>query len=584
MTRPQKLTCVLVLLLSWAPLAQAQPPEGDEGASAEDEAPPEGMEVPDPQPPQPPPPQPPPPPAEPPAASHETVCDDRQDDDGDGLPDCADADCFSNAHCQAGGAQESTNDTCSDWIDNDGDGAVDCEDDDCGGSHISVCSGSWHGGGGGGGGGGGNAGGSDDIPELEGDMSVEDLIGRAGDADGERNDYLCADGIDNDADGRTDCQDFGCRFDPSVTVCTQAPGFRFSVVAGIGGTLNINELPDNDGDGVTEITDPIGQVGLRRLQLRALGQIPMINNSFFLINVRAERAVRITFATFNIPLNNEGHYLSINTGSGNLSPSLIVSTSKQPLLDPPFYLVNAFEQRNGAALEVGGPITEDNMLRFRLFTAGGSGEATGNVGGVFFRPGEEARNFAYTAGAQLHLNIAGNYDRFDTPFIYTPVPLTVAVLVGGRWDQRPVERFVAWNAFAILRYSHVQLRAETYGRYVLDFDGIQTSWNFQAVALIVPRTLSVAVDVGGFFVPLEYDPTVVAGTGFSSLFRQPVEEFNFRAAMHWFYFRNIGILMLAYGLTLRCQRVFSDQCLPSDADPSAALTEHQVTLEAQFRF
>lgn len=538
-----------------------------------------------------PPPSPPQPPPPPPAAGRETVCDDRQDQDGDGLADCADADCFDHPHCQAGGSEERTNDACSDWVDNDGDGAVDCEDDDCTGDHISVCSGSWQGQGGGGSGAGLGNPGADEIPELEGGMSVEDLIGRGGDADGERNDYLCADGVDNDNDGRTDCQDFGCRFDPSVTVCAGSPGFRFSVVAGIAGSLNINETPDVDGDGLTEYSDPIGDVRISRLQLRALGQIPLIQNSFFLINLRAERSVRITFATFNIPLNTEGHYISINSGSGGLSPGLVVSTSKQPLLDPPFYLFNAFEQSNGAALEIGGPITPDGTLRFRAFAAGGSGERTGNIGGVFFRPGEEARNFSYAAGAQLHLNIIGHYDRFDTPFLYTPVPATFAIIAGARFDQRPVERFVAWNAFSTFRYSIFSIRAEAYGRYVFDFDGIQQAWNVQATLLIVPRTLVFAADVGGFFVPLEYagDP------GFSSLFRQPVEEFQVRGALHWFYFRNIGLMSLLYSMHMFCVRdttsmpgnasgVFADQCRPSDATPDANLTEHEVRLEAQFRF
>jgi len=572
--------CALALASITAPVASAQD-DDDEEVQDDVVDPDQGMAEPEATPTPSPPQQPPPPQARP---STETVCDNRQDDDGDGLPDCADSDCWDAEICEAGGSAEATNDACSDWVDNDGDGAVDCEDDECGADHITVCSGSWRGGGGGGGGGPIGSG-ADEIPELEGDMSVEDLIGRAGDADGERNDFLCADGVDNDGDGRTDCQDFGCRFDPSVTVCAGAPGFRFSVVAGISGGFTIQETPDFDGDGFTEFTDPIGDVRIRRLQLRALGQIPLIQNSFFLINVRAERAVRITFATFNVPLNTEGHYISINSGSGGLSPGLVVSTAKQPLLDPPFYLFNAFEQSNGAAAEVGGPILEDNSMRFRIFAAGGSGERTGNIGGVFFRPGEESRNFAYAAGAQLHFNIVGHYDRFDTPFLYTPVPATFAILAGARFDQRPIERFVAWNAFAVFRLSHLQIRAEGYGRYVFDFDGVQQAWNVQANVLIVPRIFQIAADVGGFFVPLEYDPSVVEGAGgFSALFRQPVEEFQFRVAAHWYYFRNIGLISLLYALRLECQSVFGEQCLPSEATPDAAITEHEVRLEAQFRF
>ena len=445
-----------------------------------------------------------------------------------------------------------------------------------------MCDGSWQGSDPGGGGAGAAAG-SDEIPELTGDMSVEDLIGRAGDADGERNDYLCSDGIDNDGDGRADCQDFGCRFDPSVTVCASSPGIRFSLVAGIAASAIIQETPDIDGDGFTEYTDPTGDVRFTRLQLRALGPIPFIQNSFFLINIRAERTVRLTFATFNVPLGNAGHYVSINSGQGGLSPGLIVSTSKQLLLDPPFYLFNAFEQGAGAAAEVGGPITEDNRLRFRVFLSGGSGEFNGNVGGRFFR--SEDRNFSYGAGGQLHVNVIGSYDRFDTRFIYTPVPMTLAFSAGGRFDQRPVERYAAWNAFMAFRFWHFAVYAEGYGRYVLDFDGVQQAWNVQLAALIVPRTLMFAADVGGFHNVLEYDPDVLSMIGgYSSQFQEPIEEFQVRAALHWFYFRNIGILSLLYAMRMKCRQVFGGQCEPPEAQPDAWITEHEVRLEAQFRF
>lgn len=570
---PFSAACALLALGLTATSALAQAPE-DEG-NTPDELSPEPT------------PEPPPPPQ---SAARETVCDDRRDDDGDGLTDCADADCFDHPHCQAGGEEERTDERCSDWIDNDGDGAVDCEDDDCNAAHITVCRGSWTGRPLGAGHG---AGPEHQVPELTGDMSVEDLIGRGSDADGERNDYTCSDGIDNDGDGRIDCQDFGCRFDPSVTVCANSPGVRFSVVAGVAASLRIDETPDIDGDGFTEYTDPAGDVRFTRLQLRALGPIPFIQNSFFLINVRAERTFRLTFANFQIPLGSEGHYLSINSGSGGLSPGLIVSTSKQPLLDPPFYLFNDFERGNGAAIEVGGPLTSDGTLGFRVFGAGGSGEFNGNVGGRFFR--SDDRNFSYAGGAQLQVNIAGRYSRFDTPFLYTPVPLTVAILAGARFDQRPVERYPAWNLFAVFRYSHFFVRAETYGRYVLDFDGLQTAWNVQASVLLIPRTLMFAADVGGLHMPLAYDERVVeAAGGFSAQFNQPTEIFQVRGALHWYYFRNIGILSLLYSVRFECalQEIADNQysstlfgaCRPSDADPEAAITEHEVRLEAQFRF
>ncbi len=569
--RPERLLLLLAGTMTFASTALAQPPADEQPATGtEPETPPPAQPT-------------------PPRAERETACDDRQDDDGDDLVDCGDADCFEHAACQAGGREERNNERCSDWIDNDGDGAADCEDEDCSGAGITVCQGSWR----------GRSptpnatgGGEEEVPELSGDMSVEDLIGRGGDIDGERNDYLCADGIDNDGDERTDCQDFGCRFDPSVTVCSGTPGIRFSLVAGIAGSAIINEHADLDGDGFTDYSDWAGDVRFTRLQLRALGPIPFIQNSFFLINVRAERTFRLTFATFNFPLSSDGHYMSINSGSGGLSPGLIVSTSKQPLLDPPFYLFNSFEQGNGAAIEFGGPITEDNILRYRVFAAGGSGEFSGNVGGRFFR--SDDRNFSYSGGAQLQVNIVGFYDRFDTPFLYTEVPMTIAVLAGARFDQRAVERYTAWNAFAIFRYWRFLIRAEHYGRYVFDFDGVQMAWNTQVSFLIWPRTLLFAADVGGLHMPLAFDRAVVdAVGGFSSQFRQPTEIFQWRAALHWFYFRNIGILSILYSMRMECARGDTGRgseflrggiCSPPDSQPDAPITEHELRLEAQFRF
>ncbi len=356
------------------------------------------------------------------------------------------------------------------------------------------------------------------------------------------------------------------------------------MVAGVGASMIINQVPNTGAGGGTTYQDPQGDVRFTRLQLRALGTIPFIQNSFFLINVRAERTFRLTFATFNFPLDNQGHYFSVNSGSGNLSSGLITSTSKQPLLDRPYYLFNAFEQRNGGSVEVGGPITSDNRLGFRIFATGGSGNYTGNVGGRFFNSTD--RNFSYGAGGQLLLNIVGNYNRFDTPFLYSPVPLTIAVFAGARYDQRPLERYTAWNAFAILRYDRFLIRAEHYGRYVLDFDSVQVAWNVQTSILLIPHVLMLAADVGGFFVPVGYDPQVLAMIGgFSSQLKQPMEEFQARAAIHWWAFRNIGRISLLYALTMNCQHVFgSGQCQPPTTNPTAALMTHEVRVEAQIRF
>jgi len=506
----------------------------------------------------------------------ETSCTGREDDDGDGMVDCADADCFHDAACESGQGGENTNLACSDWIDNDADGAIDCDDDDCSGPGVTRCRGSAQGTQGGGTQ--QQAGLDDEIPELGAGMTVEDLIGTGGDVDGERTDEVCADGIDNDNDGRMDCVDFGCRFDPQVTVCSTAPGIRFSAVVGVGLTFQHDTLSvDAEAGGVPAPPD-VWDARFSRIQLRALGPIPFIQNSFFLINLRAERTPRLTFAMFQIPLGRSGHYLSINSGSGSLSTALITGTQRQLLLEPAFYVYSAFEQGNGAAVEVGGPIG-DGTFSYRAFTAGGSGNTTGNVGGSFFRTDE--RNFTYTVGAQTQINFAGRYSRFDTPFLYTPVPLTVAVLLGVKWDSRAVERFVAWNAFFVMRYSRFVLTVEHYGKQQFNASANTSAYSPSFVAqlgvLVIPKLLLLSGDIGGFWPQTPACGETVPDTcGFSSAtIRRPLQEFQWRLGAHLYWYKNIALASLVY----------TNRTIEANPDrPDAPVNEQSGQFELQFRF
>ena len=61
------------------------------------------------------------------------VCDDGEDNDGDGATDCADDDCGRHPVC----APEEV--ICDDEIDNDGDGDTDCDDADCARDFACTC-------------------------------------------------------------------------------------------------------------------------------------------------------------------------------------------------------------------------------------------------------------------------------------------------------------------------------------------------------------------------------------------------------------------------------------------------------------
>ena len=146
-------------------------------------------------------------------------------------------------------------------------------------------------------------------------LSIDDLFGQGSDIDGERNDYVCSDGVDNDGDGLTDCEDIGCKFDASVTVCSSNSGMRFSIVAGVSaGYYKTTEYEFITDEVTGEVTDEAMLIGtpeeavqgspdvkFERLQLRVMGSIPLIQDSFFLISGRGDKDFRVSFAFFQMP-------------------------------------------------------------------------------------------------------------------------------------------------------------------------------------------------------------------------------------------------------------------------------------------
>lgn len=512
----------------------------------------------------------------------ESNCSDRVDEDGDTVTDCADADCFAAPECKPDGGMEGTEARCSDWVDNDDDGYVDCDDSECQVPSVKVCQGSAQlpaapptssapgpgagatgaaagatGAAGGpprspgpGGAVPGGPGGAGDAPSATGALAdaidSDDPFGKFGDIDGERNDFVCSDGVDNDGDGRIDCEDIGCRFDRTVTICQGSPDFRFSVVARAEHFMYLKdteleeEMMSESGDPEAGPEYPVLDSRFTRIQLRAFGPLPFVEDSFYLLSMRAERTPRLTFAMFQIPLGKRGDYLNINSGSGGLSNSLVRSAHKRLLLDAPFYLYNAFEQGNGAAVELGGPIDKEGKLLYRAFVAGGSGRFTGNVGGRFVSGDDD--NFNYSMGAQIHYNVLGYYSRWDSPMLFTPSPTKFGFEVGVKYDQRSAERFPAVNVNAVLRHRYLIAIAELYAKYELDFETTQVAYNIQVGLLILPKKLLFAADFGEFITEEPED---------AMDFELPRQETQARMALHYYLWRNVlvGTLLFAE----RCQ-------------------------------
>lgn len=493
------------------------------------------------------PPAPPPAPTPPPAPiseappSRETACDNGIDDDGDTVSDCADADCKGEARCKPDGKPENSEEKCSDWLDNDGDGATDCDDAECTRPGIAYCQGSWVG---------------------------------SPDGDGETASSRATEGGNAPA---------GTKFAPEVEMADSNDGVgfvgvRFGVVAGVLQSVDYNNTRDPAEYDTTLDT----RVNL--LQLRAFGSLPLLEDSFFLINLRGERSPRLTFAMFQVPIGG-GHYVNVNTGGGSLSNALIISAAKQPLLEAPFYMVSAFEQGNGAALEIHGPIIP-GTLRYRTYFGGGAGFSTGNIGGRRFA--FDNFNYTYTVGAQLQAVPIGFYNRFDSPFLYKPVPLALGLNIGAKYDQRQQERYPAVNASAVFRWGHFELMVEDYVKTELNFGAVQNAYNITVGVLLIPEYLFAAADFGQFWTSGFGEVSNLTG-GLVQVLPPPEEletelrrqrgETQARIALHWYFWRNNGILSVRYA-----GRFLDPPKVGNDSDRAEQFVSHETWLAAQFRF
>jgi hypothetical protein len=458
-------------------------------------------------------------------AESETNCSDGVDEDGDVVVDCGDNDCKADAACKPDGDPENSPERCSDWVDNDEDGYVDCDDGDCNGS--TACYGSWDvemSGGTVGVGTKTGATGADADPNTGGDGS--ELIGTGADKMGERDNFTCGDGVDNDQDGKTDCDDLGCKLDTQVAVCQPSTDFRFSVVARVK-AFGFERQTGEDNEYTTDFD---------ALQLRVLGTMPFIQNSFYLVSARVEKTPRVVFALFQVPLGKKGHYFNINTGGGGLSLELVRSLHKRLLADPAFYTYNAFEQGNGAAIEFGGPLDKRHKFLYRVFAAGGSGRFSGNIGGTFFP--DDNHNYTWSVGGQAWMNLIGYFNRWDNAFLYTKVPLTLTLAVGAKFDQRAQERYPAWNSQLVFRWWRFHLQGEYYGKRELVFQNFQNAYNIQLAFLPWQKRLLLAADFGQYLAtPFERPP---ADPG--SDLRRQLAETQYRAAAHVYLWRDVFFL------------------------------------------
>jgi hypothetical protein len=129
-------------------------------------------------------------------------CSDGKDNDANGYVDCGDFSCSGHIdekvteYCA--NVLENTFDKCNDGKDNDNNGYVDCDDYSCRNAKSFevrlACQ-----------------------ESVAADCGDDLSVACAG------SDQQCSDGIDQDLDGFTDCNDWDCAWNPQVTVCAGKP-------------------------------------------------------------------------------------------------------------------------------------------------------------------------------------------------------------------------------------------------------------------------------------------------------------------------------------------------------------------------
>lgn len=211
--------------------------------------------------------------------SGKEICGNGKDDNGNGYADCEDFSCCKDGNpnaakdCPNGCIGGSTGkgggggsgpdvpeeDNCTDGIDNDGNKFTDCKDfaccnpdrnpnaeKDCGKAALCPKTG--------GSGGGTATGPREDTEALCSDKMDNDGNGKADCDDfacsgftacsNETTDEACKDGTDNDGDGKADCDDFSCLFAAGVTVCDLAAKEATDATCGDGVDNNGNKAID----------------------------------------------------------------------------------------------------------------------------------------------------------------------------------------------------------------------------------------------------------------------------------------------------------------------------------------------------
>ena len=155
--------------------------------------------------------------------------------------------------------------------------------------------------------------------------------------------------------------------------------------------------------------------------------------------------------------------------------------------------------------------------------------------------------------------------------MYMPAPVSWAVTVGGKYDQRAQEHYMAGNFHTVVRGWRFHFAAESFVKQEFAFDSLSFSYNVKLGVLLVEKYLLLAADFGEFIAGDMKDPPERLETEL----RRQLDETQFRVALHTYFFRNIGLASLLYT---------DRKVAPTDADETEPNRERTLKLEVQYRF
>ena len=129
------------------------------------------------------------------------------------------------------------------------------------------------------------------------------------------------------------------------------------------------------------------------------------------------------------------------------------------------------------------------------------------------------------------------------------------------------------NTSVLFRWGRLLSSVEANYKRELNFKTNQIAWNVLLGFLIVPRHLYASADIGSFFAS-DFQNTQDLPNPLPTDLRRLTDQLQWRVALHWYVWRNQGLLTLLY----------TDNRVESFDAGNDDDIQRELRLEAQIRF